>query len=251
MTANTGRCEPNEKSMFESGLSPARRRLLSQVDSHSYRNARPPRQDRPRWTATMAAHAGWRSDPASSEGTFANTNITGGSNPTATRPAEPPLAGRARRTPAVPRASLPVVRSGVGVVFAFFVLLLLPAPILAQSIVYVDNDATGANDGSSWTDAFTDLQSALDRADAGAAHAKPNSFGMPLLCIIGLVVRIGPGNRPCVSRALLLQAADSALLSMILVGPHVDGVHNAIIPIVIDFTYDTNVGSCIDARRIC
>ncbi len=38
-------------------------------------------------------------------------------------------------------------------------LLLLAAPLHAQT--FVDDDATGANDGSSWHDAFTDLQSAL------------------------------------------------------------------------------------------
>lgn len=35
-------------------------------------------------------------------------------------------------------------------------------PIPPGTIVYVDQDATGANDGSSWTDAFTDLHSALN-----------------------------------------------------------------------------------------
>ena len=34
-------------------------------------------------------------------------------------------------------------------------------------IIYVDLNATGANDGSSWTDAFTDLQVALAVASAG------------------------------------------------------------------------------------
>ena len=33
--------------------------------------------------------------------------------------------------------------------------------------IYVNDDATGANNGSSWTDAFTDLQDALDVAIAG------------------------------------------------------------------------------------
>ena len=33
--------------------------------------------------------------------------------------------------------------------------------------IYVDSGAEGANDGSSWTDAFTDLQDALDAAESG------------------------------------------------------------------------------------
>ncbi len=48
--------------------------------------------------------------------------------------------------------------------------LLLNAPALAQpsgTVRYVDADATGAADGSSWTDAFPDLQDALAIAEAG------------------------------------------------------------------------------------
>ncbi len=36
-----------------------------------------------------------------------------------------------------------------------------PGEVAFPSVLFVDADATGANDGSSWTDAFTDLQDAL------------------------------------------------------------------------------------------
>ena len=36
----------------------------------------------------------------------------------------------------------------------------------AQSIYFVDASATGANDGSSWSDAFTDLQDAIATMEA-------------------------------------------------------------------------------------
>lgn len=59
----------------------------------------------------------------------------------------------------------------VGALVAFVVAPALVASggrdSLAAGLVYVDAGATGANDGSSWADAFTDLQPGLDTAVAG------------------------------------------------------------------------------------
>ncbi|MCH8960211.1 MAG: hypothetical protein IH820_02460, partial [Bacteroidetes bacterium] len=43
----------------------------------------------------------------------------------------------------------------------------LPGGVAAQRILYVDAGASGANDGSAWADAFTDLQDALSAAARG------------------------------------------------------------------------------------
>ncbi|MEM1042705.1 MAG: T9SS type A sorting domain-containing protein [Bacteroidota bacterium] len=44
---------------------------------------------------------------------------------------------------------------------------LLASPTLGQPTIFVDQSATGAGDGSSWADAFTDLQDALSVAASG------------------------------------------------------------------------------------
>ena len=43
----------------------------------------------------------------------------------------------------------------------------LPGGVTAQRILYVDAGASGANDGSAWADAFTDVQDALAAAARG------------------------------------------------------------------------------------
>ncbi|MGB3545232.1 MAG: hypothetical protein WBA11_20085, partial [Rubrivirga sp.] len=51
---------------------------------------------------------------------------------------------------------------------AVLAVTLLPASALAQAIIYVDADAIGAEDGSSWANAFEELDEALEAATAPA-----------------------------------------------------------------------------------
>lgn len=50
---------------------------------------------------------------------------------------------------------------------ALLALALYSTPAAAQGVLFVDADATGAADGSSWADAFPDLQQALAILEAG------------------------------------------------------------------------------------
>ena len=45
--------------------------------------------------------------------------------------------------------------------------LLMATQVYSQTIIYVNQSATGSNDGTSWTDAFDDLQDALTTASVG------------------------------------------------------------------------------------
>ena len=54
--------------------------------------------------------------------------------------------------------------------FASFLMVdALHLPLMAQQVVHVDASATGANVGSSWSDAFVHLQDAIDDANVNAS----------------------------------------------------------------------------------
>ena len=52
-------------------------------------------------------------------------------------------------------------------------LLSFSSPLLAQTVFYVDQDATGADNGSSWANAFTNLQAAINQGTSVASPTTP------------------------------------------------------------------------------
>ena len=65
-------------------------------------------------------------------------------------------------------SSMPVTRVAAKAVFILFgVVLLIRNDTVAQQIIHVDIQATGINNGSSWSDAYDNLQDALATAQSG------------------------------------------------------------------------------------
>ncbi|MGB0979167.1 MAG: T9SS type A sorting domain-containing protein [Croceimicrobium sp.] len=87
--------------------------------------------------------------------------------------------------------------------FILLVILSISFPIGAQTIHYVNHAATGSNDGSSWANAFTDLQSALSLGLSGEEVWVAQGTYIPSLDTSGVVptdkractFRLKPGLR--------------------------------------------------------
>ena len=59
---------------------------------------------------------------------------------------------------------------------SFLLSMLLGCALAQSSVVYVDVDAVGANDGSSWADAYVDLQDALASAGSGQVWVAEGTY---------------------------------------------------------------------------
>ena len=70
-------------------------------------------------------------------------------------------------------------------ILAMLFVALVMVSTATGEIIYVDDDATGANDGSSWIDAYNDLQDALAVVQSGAEIRvaqgvyKPTRYAFP------------------------------------------------------------------------
>ncbi len=90
-------------------------------------------------------------------------------------------------------------------------------PLMAAPVAYVDSRATGANDGSSWENAFTDLQSALYAAEASGGaineiRVAQGHYGAAFRLVKGVTVRGGYAGLG----ALVPDARDSPLYETVL-----------------------------------
>ncbi|HHW86963.1 MAG TPA: hypothetical protein GX400_12230, partial [Chloroflexi bacterium] len=79
-----------------------------------------------------------------------------------------PCDGRRRQAVALRSSQLAPLRLALLLLLPALLWLATPQGASAQSPVYVDKDAGGANNGASWADAYTTLQAALDVANANA-----------------------------------------------------------------------------------
>lgn len=120
------------------------------------------------------------------------------------------------------------------------------APAAGAQVLFVDDDATGAADGSSWTDAFNDLASALALATPGTLvwiaqgrylPSVPTEPGDPRSATFLLVDGVGPGTR---LDDLFIQEGRA----------NGTGVHGGVAPVFEDCTVPGNTGGVGVVRLI-